>query len=515
MTTSSETTFIGIILLSASILCMSSFAKSRRSITSNIINKEYNDVLTILFQQQSGVTSSTRHITNNLSKSFVENERFQIRKSFFQNLYNSSFNNCNNKKRVKIIHIAGTKGKGSTTEFLASALRNEQYSVGVFTSPHLHTARERIKVGNTIIPKDTFVRISKEIIELMKDYDWKVFFDYFLAISIRYFAEQNVDYIILEAGLGGRYDSTNFIDSPDVSVITSISHDHQAVLGDTIEEIAWQKAGIIKANCPVFTPDTQSNAVLQVFREYSNQVNATLYEAPISYETSVNKKDNVIIKPTITNYLSEDKLKYSVQIQNACLALSILNYLRISPIGMKNFFWPCRMEEFKMGGVKFVLDGCHNGDSVRQFLLGLQKANPQHAIIVLFGAGKEKCVNDMLNILINIADSIVLTQSKHFKSCPEVELCSMLTDSKKLINDIVPAEYTEYGTISKRMEWILNESKKKNGTFHAIANSCNYENFVIAVCGSLFVTSEAREWIFNRNPSFFSPYDWVRDCDNF
>jgi len=514
MTTTSETTFIGIILLSASILCMSSFAKSRRSITTNIINKEYNDILTILFKQQTNVTSSSRHITNNLSKSFVENERFQIRKSFFQNLYNSSFYNSNN-KRVKIIHIAGTKGKGSTTEFIASALRHEKYKVGVFTSPHLHTARERIKVGNTIIPKDTFVRISKEIIELMKDYDWKVFFDYFLAISIRYFAEQNVDYIILEAGLGGRYDSTNFIDTPDVSVITSISFDHQAVLGDTIEEIAWQKAGIIKPNCPIFTPDTQNDSVLQVFREYSLQVNATLYEVPISYETGINKKNDVIIKPTITKYLSQDKLKYSVQIQNACLALSTLNHLRINPVGMKDFFWPCRMEEFKMDGVKFVLDGCHNGDSVRHFLLGLQKAYPDHAIIVLFGAGKEKCVNDMLTMLINMVDSIVLTQSKHFKSCPEIELCSMLSDTNKLIDHIKPAEYTESGTVNNRMEWILNESKKKNGAFHTIANSCNCNNYVIAVCGSLFVTSEAREWIYNRNHKFFSPYDWVRECDTF
>lgn len=417
---------------------------------------------------------------------------------------------------ITIIFLAGSKGKGSTTEFIAAALRQQGYSVGVFTSPHLHTARERIKIGKSIIPKETFLRISKEVITLMETYDWKVFFDYFLAISIKYFAEQSVDYIIFEAGLGGRYDSTNFIDSPEVSIITSISLDHQAILGDTIEEIAWQKAGIIKAKCPIFTSQTQCDSVLQVFREYSNQVNATLYEIPISFDIGIDKKVSSP-KKSVSDYLSQDQLKYSVQIENACLALSVINHLQINPIGMKNFYWPCRMEEFKTNGVTFVLDGCHNGDSVRQFLSGMHKEYPDHAVIVLFGAGKEKCVNDMLSIVMDLADSVIMVQSKHFKSTSEVELCSMVNADvckKHLFANIKPEEYTPMGTINTRMKWILNESiKKDSSVFHSIALSNGHKKYVIAVCGSLFVTSEAREWLYDYNPTLFTSNDWVTERD--
>ena len=384
---------------------------------------------------------------------------------------------------------------------------------------------------------------------MMKDYDWRVFFDYFLAISIMYFAENDVDYIILEAGLGGRFDSTNFIDIPEVSIITSISLDHQAVLGDTIEEIAWQKAGIMKCNRPIFTAQTQCDSVLQVFRQYSNEVNTTLYEVPISYDndsniiknnknttttttattssssSNSNGNNTRITTKTISDYIKQDMLKYSVQIENACLALAVLNHININPIGMKDFYWPCRMEEFNVDDTTFVLDGCHNGDSVRQFLNGIQKEYPNHAMIVLFGAGKEKCVNDMLSMVMNMSDAVIMVQSKHFKSTSELELWSMInttttntttttSTNKHLLCNITPDDYNTNGTINKRMKWILNESKKKNGgVFHDIINNCNHNKYVIAVCGSLFVTAEAREWIYDYNPSLFSCNDWVKERD--
>lgn len=141
--------------------------------------------------------------------------------------------------RVRFIHVAGSKGKGSTTEYIAAGLRSQGFRVGVFTSPHIHTARERIKIGKDLISKEDVVRLGSEVLEEMKGFEWLVFFDLFLSIAIKYFSERSLDYVILETGIGGRYDSTNFLDSPAACVITSISLDHQTLLGNTTEKIAW------------------------------------------------------------------------------------------------------------------------------------------------------------------------------------------------------------------------------------------------------------------------------------
>lgn len=126
-----------------------------------------------------------------------------------------------------VIHVAGTKGKGSTVEYIASGLRAQGFNVGVFTSPHLHTARERIKIGRDIISKEDFTRCGNAAMMELYGKPWAVFFDLLLLTAIQYFGSKRVDYIILETGIGGRYDSTNFIESPTVAVITSISLDHQ------------------------------------------------------------------------------------------------------------------------------------------------------------------------------------------------------------------------------------------------------------------------------------------------
>lgn len=121
------------------------------------------------------------------------------------------------------------------------------------------------------------IRLGSEVLEEMKGFSWLVFFDLFLAIAIKYFGEHELDFVVLETGIGGRYDSTNFIPAPAACVITSISLDHQALLGDTLEKIAWQKAGIIKSHCPVFASNRQKSSVLKVFQEEAERLNAELH----------------------------------------------------------------------------------------------------------------------------------------------------------------------------------------------------------------------------------------------
>jgi dihydrofolate synthase/folylpolyglutamate synthase len=204
-------------------------------------------------------------------------EIFEERKQFFRQLFVSS---GLSEVRHKVVHVTGTKGKGSTVEYISSALRSDNKRVATFTSPHLHTARERIKIGKTLISREQMIELGNQALESMKSCQWTMFFDLLLTVALSYFGKnsKDIDYIILEAGIGGRYDSTNFFANPAAVVITSISLDHQAVLGSTVEEIAWQKAGIIKKNCHVFTPADQPESVLEVLRKQSREVNATLHE---------------------------------------------------------------------------------------------------------------------------------------------------------------------------------------------------------------------------------------------
>lgn len=267
---------VGWILFLLTAVCSTALTRLRQSPSRTqgpSIRAEYTDTLRKLFTPSHG---GSRHMLGSLSTS----EIFTMRSSFFSSLFTS-----HGLSKTKVIHVAGTKGKGSTVECIAQGLMAAGHTVGVFTSPHLHTARERIKLNNELISPEDMVRYGKLAFERMESCPWAVFFDYFLCMAILFFADHNrlstsstpLDYLILETGVGGRFDSTNFIERPLASVITSISLDHQAVLGNTIEEIAWQKAGIIKANCPVFTAETQCPEVMQVFQIEADKIGAPLH----------------------------------------------------------------------------------------------------------------------------------------------------------------------------------------------------------------------------------------------
>jgi dihydrofolate synthase/folylpolyglutamate synthase len=206
-------------------------------------------------------------------------ELFAARKAFFQK------HATIRRTSPRVIHVAGTKGKGSTVEYIAAGLRKNG-KVGVFTSPHLHTARERIKIGKQLISQWDMVRLGNEVTTCMASVPWAVFFDLLLVLAMRYFNEQEVEFVVLEAGIGGRFDSTNFIDTPAAAVITSISLDHESLLGESVEQIAWQKAGIIKPRGDVFTSAAQDPVALEVFRKQCAEVNATLHVVPVNrYQT--------------------------------------------------------------------------------------------------------------------------------------------------------------------------------------------------------------------------------------
>jgi dihydrofolate synthase/folylpolyglutamate synthase len=461
-------------------------------------DQEYQSTLVSMFR---AVKNPSRHKVDKGQQAQKSNhDLFRERKEFYNELAREG-GSWKHSPSTAVIHVAGTKGKGSVVEYVGAGLRKSS-KVGVFTSPHLHTARERIKVGTKLISKEDLVRLGKESIQRMVDVPWAVFFDLFLATAIQYFDEHaqqhqgggGLDYIILETGIGGRYDSTNFVEQPKVGIITSLSLDHQNVLGDTLDLIAWQKAGIVKAGMHIFTPSTQSEVALHVIRKACDEQGATLHVVDVSRDTCVQQ---IGITPRYDD----------IEVQNLCLSHAVLRHLQVQDLsGMKDFFWPCRMEKFEVNGVTIILDGCHNGDSMQLFLKGVQNNYPGRKLRVLFGGGIEKSLEDMMLQVYTYADSVVYLQSSHFKSASERELCVAMNNAGYDIAmplGCAPLDRIEGGTVSRRVaEALVVPSSGKES-----------DRPVVVVCGSLFAAAEAREALFRTQPGLFSADDWVREGD--
>src|SRR3954463_190661 len=182
----------------------------------------------------------------------------------------------NPQKEFKSIHIAGTNGKGSTSHMLAAILQTAGYKTGLYTSPHLKDFRERIKVNGEMVEESFVIDFTEQIKPIIEDIE-PSFFEITVAMAFAWFAQQKVDIAVIEVGLGGRFDSTNII-TPELSVITNIGYDHMNILGDTLEKIAGEKAGIIKSGIPVVVGETLPETK-PVFQQKANEVGAPIYFA--------------------------------------------------------------------------------------------------------------------------------------------------------------------------------------------------------------------------------------------
>lgn len=324
-------------------------------------------------------------------------------------------------RNVKYIHVAGTNGKGSTIAFLKEILNEAGYKIGTFTSPYIETFNERISMNGEPITDEEFLQLANKlnpIVEEVEETDLgaPTEFEVITAMAFYYFGRMNIpDLVLLETGLGGTYDSTNVI-SPLASIITSIGHDHMGILGDSLREIAEQKAGIIKNGVPVITAVEQPEA-LRVIEYVANEKKAKHYL--IGREFQIQIDPYFSIKTPFQQFENLNiSMKGNHQRKNASLAVMAANFLQVYysfiiddehiQNGLEKTFWKGRFEEVCYTP-RVIIDGAHNVEGVKALKETVLSHFENRKITVLFSALKDKEVSEMMKILSSFADEIVLT----------------------------------------------------------------------------------------------------------
>ncbi len=327
----------------------------------------------------------------------------------------------NPQEQLRFIHVAGTNGKGSTCAMLESIYRHAGLRVGLFTSPHLVSFAERMQVNRKLIPEEEVARLVSELQPLLKQFPTDApptMFEVVTVMALRWFAEQRCDLVIWETGLGGRLDSTNIV-TPLASVITNIDFDHQQWLGDTLEKIAAEKAGIIKPAVPVITA-AQPNRGLEVIQERARQLNSPL--------TLVASSDSYLLPPT-----SSLPLHGPHQQMNAALAIATAQALAgVIPVdeitmrdGLSRVWWPGRMQLAKLpSGQNVLLDGAHNAASAAALRDAVTKEFSGERITLILGVLADKEWEIIARTLAPLADKVLLVPVNSQRTLPPEQLAT-------------------------------------------------------------------------------------------
>lgn len=380
---------------------------------------------------------------------------------------------------LRVIHVTGSNGKGSTTAFIASILSEQGYVVGVDTSPHLVTPRERIRVNQEIITEQEFIEIFdvvKPAIQGMADKP--SFFEAMTVFAVKHFLNKRVDYAVIEVGLGGRLDSTNVLDSM-VSVITNVSLEHTEMLGGSVEKIAFEKAGIIKPSNIVVTACTEP--ALSIVRQKAKEQDCELIivEEPTKIKTTESG--------TSFDYKSEShscSLLGMHQAINACTAIETINALRkkkieVSDAAIKNGLmhaeWPGRLQVLSRKPL-VVIDGAHNPDGIKTLVESIRVIWPNRKVILVFGVMKDKNYEEMISLLkqLPLAKTILVKAMN-----PRSEEPAVLA---KYFDNVLIEESVVEALEKAKTE--CSESKEKN------EEKGSSESELVLVTGSLYVLGE-------------------------
>lgn len=323
---------------------------------------------------------------------------------------------------LRYLHVAGSNGKGSTCAFTASFLKQAGYKTGLYTSPHLCDIRERFRINGAWISTQDFDRLSAKVLtacETVKKQlgHYPTHFEALTAIAFCWFQEQKVDWVVLEVGLGGRLDATNIIQNPAVSLIAPIGLEHQAILGKTIEKIAWEKAGIIKPGEFVATVQYEP-AAYRTIEKVAREKAALLWKAGWDFDYGPTSRGLHWEGPGFSGDVTLPATPH-YQVTNAALALAGIQYLRTNDHLMtsdrtlqKSFSamrWPGRVEVVSTDPF-VILDGAHNPDGAKALTAYLQKKYPDQRWVVLNGQLQDKDHRAFVKALKPLASLAVVTE---------------------------------------------------------------------------------------------------------
>ena len=389
---------------------------------------QYNQALDYLY---SFVDYSLKHSSELAKADFNLDRMFALMESM-----------GNPQKKYPIIHVAGTKGKGSVSALCASALKCANYKTGLYISPHLLDFCERIQIDGEPISHVGLVELVEEIKPYVAKIEKITTFEITTALAFLAFAKYNVTAAVFEVGLGGRLDATNIV-TPNVSVITSLSYDHTAVLGNTLALIAGEKAGIIKNNIPVVS-SPQKDEALEVLQRVANLKNAelTLVGKDVKFELIESSLDGQTFNLQHSNIQTFNiPLLGKHQIENAATAYIALKKsgIKISDeqiqTGFANVKWRARFEIARLNPT-LIFDSAHNQDSFVRLDETLQEYFPNQKVYLIFGASEDKNILDMFSALKSRLNKIIVTRADHPRAL-EVEKIVRLADQLEIKSEAV------------------------------------------------------------------------------
>ena len=390
-------------------------------------------------------------------------------------------------EKLTAIHIAGTKGKGSTCTMLASMLTANGYKTGLYTSPHVVDIRERISIDGEMISEEDMTKVIKKVsvaVKAMND-DPPTFFEIMTVMSMYFFTKEKVDFAIFETGLGGRLDSTNVL-NPIVTGITSISIDHHRQLGNTVAEIAAEKAGIIKKGVPVVSV-SQDPEAMSVIRKQAQAMKAPLSVTGKEIDFSCRFESSRELGPHNRICLSTPYSQYEHlpvplygehQAENCGLALSILDILKAKGYKFTEDKVVAGLAATRISGrmeiinedPRVMIDAAHNAASLKSLIHAIGQHIPYDSMVVIFGCCEDKDVDGMLRELRYGADKVIFTRIKSPRSMDP---------------EILAAKYTELS--GKMCQIAMNFNKAME-----IAGPAVSQGDIICVTGSFYLVGEAK-----------------------
>lgn len=378
--------------------------------------------------------------------------------------------------KYPIIHVAGTKGKGSVSALCASALQAAGYTAGLYTSPHLLDYVERIQVNGEPISHEQMIELVEEIKPAVAKIPKLTTFEITTALGFLAFARNNVNAAVIEVGLGGRLDATNIV-TPKVSVITSLSYDHMAVLGDTLAKIAGEKAGIIKDGVPVVSAP-QAEEALGVLQRIASERNCpfTLVGKDVKFERLTSSLDGQSFRVTNLRQSTVD-LRLSLlgehQIQNAATAYAALKLsgIEISDEAIQRGFsevkWPARFQVVRRDP-PVIFDSAHNQDSFIKLRQTLDEHFPDKQVYLIFGASEDKNIPGMFAEMKQRIKKLIVTRADHPRALEPGKIIELAAEAGLESEAVTPVE----SALGRALELSENDGS------------------IVLSAGSMFVTAE-------------------------